>query len=377
MKPASRRLAAAFSLVELLVAISITGLLLLLMSQMLGSTQLAWKNTRSSVGSFRDARNAFETISRRVSQATLNAYWGYNDPANPTFYQRQSELHLVSGPAQVLMPAQTLSPGHALFFQAPLGFAENADVQRLNDTLNTVGYWVSFGSDMPQRPDWLRQDIASHPERMRFRLMEFRPPTETIDLYRMVDDPAAPGKKKPWIEVQTAQGTLYQWFNNHLVAHSHPIAEHIFAIFVEPLNPVPVAPATGAAPPPPASLAPDYHYDTRRHQWAADPRAATSRHQLPPRLQLTLLALDEDTWLPLTSAQATAHASALTKLVREKFFKGLTGTVTEEKMREKTKADLALLEAEIRKLGLRSRTFTSIVTIRSAKWVTSQEVAAP
>ena len=46
MKPASRRISAAFSLVELLVAISITGLLLLLMSQMLGSTQLAWKNIR-------------------------------------------------------------------------------------------------------------------------------------------------------------------------------------------------------------------------------------------------------------------------------------------------------------------------------------------
>jgi uncharacterized protein (TIGR02599 family) len=98
---------------------------------------------------------------------------------------------------------------------------------------------------------------------------------------------------------------------------------------------------------------------------------------LPPRLQLTLLAFDEATWLPLTNTQATAHATALTKLVREKIFKGLTGTVTEEKMREKTKADLALLEAEIRKLGLRSRTFTSIITIRAAKWITAQEVAAP
>jgi hypothetical protein len=36
-----------------------------------------------------------------------------------------------------------------------------------------------------------------------------------------------------------------------------------------------------------------------------------------------------------------------------------------------------LLEAEIRKLGLRSRTFISIITIRAAKWITAQEVAAP
>jgi uncharacterized protein (TIGR02599 family) len=366
---------AAFSLVEVLVAVAITSLLLALMVQMLGSTQLVWKNTRSSVGSYRDARNAFETISRRVSQATLNAYWGYNDPANPLFYQRQSELHFVSGPAQVLLPLQPLSPGHALFFQAPLGIAESVEVQRLEDTLNTLGYWVAFGSDLGQRPAWLREATGTHPERLRFRLMEFRPPTERLDLYRMVDDPGSPGKKRPWIEVQTAQGTLYQWFNNYLVAHSHPIADHIFAIFIEPLNPAPVLPATGTAPPPPASLAPDYHYDSRRHQWAADPRAHVSRHQMPPRLQLTLLALDEDTWLPLTAQQATQHAEALTQLLKEKIFQGLKGSPTEEKLREQTKTDLKFLEAELNKRGLRSRTFTAVVNVRAAKWITSQEAA--
>lgn len=373
----SRHGRAAFSLVELLVAVVITSLLLVMMVQMLSSTQLAWKNTRSSTGSFRDARNAFETISRRVSQATLNAYWGYNNPSNPTFYQRQSELHLVSGPAQTLLPQQPLSPGHALFFQAPLGMAESADVQRLEDTLNTIGYWVAFGSDLDQRPAWLREDTVAHPERWYFRLMEFRPPTERLDLYRMVDDPAAPGKQRPWIEVQTAQNTLYQWFNNHLVAHSHPIADHIFAIFIEPLNPVTVVPATGTAPPPPASLAPDYHYDSRRHQWAADERANVSRHQMPPRLQLTLLALDEDTWLPLTQEQAAQHAEALTKLVKEKIFQGIKGSPTEEELREQTKSDLQMLSAELKKIGLRSRTFTAVVNIRAAKWITSQEAAAP
>ncbi|MFN0078457.1 MAG: Verru_Chthon cassette protein C [Prosthecobacter sp.] len=377
MQPRTSRpgLRAAFSLVEILVAMAITSLLLVLMAQMLSSTQLVWKNTRSSVGSFREARNAFETISRRVSQATLNAYWGYNDPAAPTFYQRQSELHFVSGPAQVLLPLQPLSPGHALFFQAPLGIAESADVQRLEDTLNTIGYWVAFGSDLDQRPAWLREDTVTHPERRRFRLMEFRPPTEQLDLYRMVDDPAATGKKKPWIEVQTTKGTLYQWFNNFLIAHSHPIADHIFAIFIEPLNPVPVLPASGTAPPPSASLAPDYHYDSRRHQWAVDARANVSRHQMPPRLQLTLLALDEDTWLPLTQEQATQHAEALTKLMQEKIFQGLKGAPTEEKLREQTKADLQLLDTELRKIGLRSRTFTAVVNIRAAKWITSQEAA--
>lgn len=366
---------AAFSLLELLVALAITAVLLLLMVQMLGGVQLVWSGTRSNIGSYRDARSAFETISRRVSQATLNAYWGYNDPTNPTFYQRQSELHFVSGPAQTLLPLQPLSTGQALFFQAPLGIAENAEVQRLEDTLNTLGYWVSFGSDLSQRPAWLREDTATHPERLCFRLMEFRPPTEKLDLYRLVDDPNTPGKKKPWIEAQADTKTLYQWFNNYINAHSQPIAEHIFALFIEPLNPVPTQPASGPPLPSPASLAPDYHYDSRRHQWAADTRANVSRHQLPPRIQLTLIALDEKTWQALTPQQATQHAQDLTKLMREKLFKGVKGAPTEEKVRAQTQADLQLLEAEIKKLGLRCRSITAVFTLRAAKWTTSREAA--
>ena len=99
LAPPRRQISAAFSLVELLVAVTITAMLLLMVVQVLGSTQRAWKNTRSSVGSFRDARQAFETITRRISQATLNSYWGYDNPAAPTTYLRQSELHFVCGPA--------------------------------------------------------------------------------------------------------------------------------------------------------------------------------------------------------------------------------------------------------------------------------------
>ncbi|MFZ4594259.1 MAG: Verru_Chthon cassette protein C [Verrucomicrobiaceae bacterium] len=372
-----RHATAAFSLIELLVAMTVTAILLVLMSQVLTSSQMAWKNTRSSVGSYREARTAFETISRRLSQATLNSYWGYNDPSNPAFYQRQSELHYLSGPASVLLPQQALSPGHALFFQAPLGLAEDAEVQRLEDTVNTLGYWVAFGSDLDFRPAWMREDTVRNPEQRRFRLMEFRPPTERVDLYRMVADPAAPGKTKPWIEVQTAQADLYQWFTNPLRQYSQPIADHILAFFVEPLQPDPAAPTGGAAPTIQAALAPDYLYDTRRHQWAPGARADVSRHQLPPQLQLTLVALDESTWLALTPEQAEKHAQTLTQTMREKLFQGLQGAPSEQTLRTRTKADLEDLQDELAKLGLRSRTFSVKIYVRGAKWITQQQTAPP
>ncbi len=372
LAPPRRQISAAFSLVELLVAVTITAMLLLMVVQVLGSTQRAWKNTRSSVGSFRDARQAFETITRRISQATLNSYWGYDNPAAPTTYLRQSELHFVCGPAQTLLPAEPLSPGHVIFFQAPLGIAAAADVQRLDDTLNCLGYWVAYGSDLDQRPAWLRAELTTHPERKRFRLMEYRPPTETLDLYRMVDDPAVPGRQKPWIELPTTQAILGQWFTTQLQTYSQPVADHILAVFIEPLNPVQVIPVTGTPPPPPAALAPDYLYDSRRHQWAADVRAARSRHQLPPQLRLTLLALDEAAWLPLTVQQADETAASLSKFMREKTFKGLKGTPTDAKLRAQTLADLQLLDAELKRLGLRSRSFSAVITIRAAKWISSQ-----
>jgi uncharacterized protein (TIGR02599 family) len=79
-----------FTLVELLVSTALlTGLVLILVS-ILDQTQKTWRFTRTKVEQFSGARAAFEAMTRRLSQATLNTYWAYDDPAKPTRYIRQS-----------------------------------------------------------------------------------------------------------------------------------------------------------------------------------------------------------------------------------------------------------------------------------------------
>ena len=132
---------AAFSLIELMVSVAVLSLLLVIVFQMLEQMQKTWNRTRQTVSEFKDARNGFEEMGRRLGQATMNAYWGYEYQTATlngikTRYGReiirQSELHFVSGPASVLFAGGTSKalgsrPGHAVFFQAPFGFCFERD----------------------------------------------------------------------------------------------------------------------------------------------------------------------------------------------------------------------------------------------------------
>ena len=88
---------AAFTLAELLVGM---GILVVLFGFLLVSANQTTKligSTAGKVEQFREARNAFERVSTRISQATLNTYWDYDSPTAPTRYERRSELRFISG----------------------------------------------------------------------------------------------------------------------------------------------------------------------------------------------------------------------------------------------------------------------------------------
>lgn len=130
--------------------------------------------------------------------------------------------------------------------------------------------------------------------------MEFRQPTEKLSLYRLVTPPNgdATSTKIPWLEAQNSQNGLYDWFRSDLAADSQPVAENILAIFVQPVWPMP-GKDTGAD----TSAAPNYLYDTRRHQWPdTTTMAERSRHQLPPMIRLTLVA-----WMSATGRSWTVR----------------------------------------------------------------------
>jgi len=85
-----------------LVSFDLHGILSMLMVLLMMTTmqtQSVWTRTRSRVEEFREARTAFEAVTRRVSQATLNSVWDYDNAQAPTKYNRQSDLHFVCGPA--------------------------------------------------------------------------------------------------------------------------------------------------------------------------------------------------------------------------------------------------------------------------------------
>jgi uncharacterized protein (TIGR02599 family) len=359
----------AFTLVELLVSVAVIAVLMLVLTQVLTGTQRAWGQAKARTEEFREARAVFEAISARLSQATLNSYWGYKIDAsgNPTVYLRQSELHYVSGPSSILLGSQQPGSGHAVFFQAPLGEnlqAANSPAgsgpEGLDSLLNGWGWYVSYGTDLPQRPGFLAASLVN-PERKRFRLMEFRQATEKLSLFKatLPLGAAADSMPVPWIEAQKTQQELYQWFKTNLAEDSQPLADNILAIVVQPLSPSVVG-VSGVD----TSVAPAYIYDTRRHQWPdATTLAEKCRHQLPPMVRLTLVALHEEDWAALDNTKADALADQLRTLTTSKYF------TTASKYDE----DIKNLGTDLTNLRLSYRVFTTTVQIPAAKLETSRE----
>ena len=76
---------------------SIISLLLIVLLQMTNSTSELWTRTTGKTEQFRAAREGFESMTRNLSQATLNTYWDYDNPNSPTRFMRQSELRFICG----------------------------------------------------------------------------------------------------------------------------------------------------------------------------------------------------------------------------------------------------------------------------------------
>jgi len=164
-----------FTLVELLVSTAIIALIMLMLVQVTNNISGAWRSTAEKVEKFQGARDGFEAMTRRISQATLNTYWDYYDISGVArtqstapgqflafSYGRQSDLRFISGPmwGQGLGPsgagvpwgittASTATSGfvsywptHGIFFQAPLGTVAYLDqpfYSALDNMLNTWG----------------------------------------------------------------------------------------------------------------------------------------------------------------------------------------------------------------------------------------------
>jgi len=346
---------------------AVLALLLVVMASILNQTTTAWRSTRGKIEQFRQARDAFESMSRKISQSTLNTYWDYLDagnatrtPANsstfvPVRYARQSELRFISGPA--LAGTATGSPPrptHSIFFVAPLGEVGNATYSGLQNLLNTWGYYVEYADDSNLRPPFL-ENLEPPPKKYRFRLMEVMQPSEDMTLYKYTTvTPNVPDS-----------GSTYAgkaWFTDALDPSSavppsatsppvHVLAENVIALVLLPKL-APQEDSTGTL------LSPSYTYDSTVKRATA---AINSKNQLPPVVQITMVAIDETSANRMTAAD---NADLQTELGKR-----FTGS---DQSASQYADDLTKLEQYLVDKRINYRIFTTNVSIKGAKWSREQ-----
>lgn len=352
----------AFTLVELMVSVSIivvlTGVLLGALSQM----GTLWRKVSGKSEQFREATAAFETMTTRLAQATLDTHLEYDNPSKPTKYRRDSNLRFISGSAQSLVgtpPAGCKQPTHAVFFQGPFGETAKPIYQPYENLLCTWGYFLEVGDERERLPDFLQDVIQS---RFRPRLHEFRQPTESNAIYRLTSVMAA----------QPYSGR--EWFQQPMVKNPRTatvIAENIVALVITPrLSPLDEKEVKGASTDLDSSpLAPAYEYDSSPLGGSnkGDSRHKDGRlnpvHQLPPMLQVTMVAVDD-----MGSDKLGYAADNLDPLHLENKFK--TSNEFSKDMLLVGGEDS--VEGQLVARRINYRIFTTNVVIRGAKWSREQ-----
>ena len=278
--------ARGFTLVELLVSMALLALVSAILFSLLSESQSIWLRSGKRIEAYREARVAFESISRDLGQAALHPYWDYDSANNPKDYVRRSELRFVSGPELLGTSASEPLRGitHSVFFQAPLGHTSRPDYQGLETMFNSCGYFIEFGDDAGYRPDFLASKIEP---RRRFRLMQWVQPAEQWDLFASTSgNPGYSGR---------------DWFSKHVTGATatniHVLAENVIALVLLPRLP-------GTEDPDGTALAPDYTYDSAPSAWPPPDPQPETENRLPPFVQVTLVTLDEGSAARLDEIEA-------------------------------------------------------------------------
>ena len=336
-----------FTLVELMVSTALIALIALLLVTMTNSTASTWRYTTGRIEQFRGADAAFESMTRRLSQATLNTYWDYDSPTKPTKYLRQSDLRFITGnmanpnvsvQKRLLTTTSPRRPTQGVFFQAPLGYVDDAtNFSGLDNLLNTWGYYVEFRDEAIARPAFVTQ-----PARYRYRLMELMQPSNSLNIYSYTSGKPAYAAKD-WFSAALPTSAVAPIAGaTPLLVHA--LADNVIALVVLPKLSQKEDP-TGT------KLSTDYSYDSTSTNSNPD---INPKSQLPPVVQVTLVAIDE--------ISAARMANGLTPPALDASLDA--GFLDSTKF----DADLVTLQKTLTDQRISYRVFTSNVSIRGAKW---------
>lgn len=317
---------------------------------------------------FRNSRAAFESMTQRISSATLNTYWDYDTPRLPTKYERRSELRFISGQADDLLSGSGRKTNtHAIFFHAPLGFVDRSlnrsadrDFKGLDNLLNTWGYFVEFSSDEAKRPSFITNAIA--PPQFRFRLMEFMQTADQTSVYGFTSGLTGGNKPTPKTEAYTKT----TWFSDGVEdtnanAPVHVLADNVIALVITPRlarDEERGHSNYSTSDPDFSPLAKNYTYDSTKS--ASDP-SLNPKHQLPPLVEITMVAIDEPSAIRLG---LTTNADEIFKL---------SGKFNDtKKFDEDMREDPNSLEKTLVKMKVSYRIFNSKIALKGGKWSREQ-----
>lgn len=344
---------------ELLVSMTVLAILLGLIAQVMGQVQRAWSSASSRVSQFREARRAFDRLTRNLSQATLNNYVQYvyennSDPrvppsstlhTSPAGYSRYSELQFKCGSAvNILGGASANFPGKAVFFQAPLG-TNGMDIN-VPTALNAIGYFIEFGSDDTFRPDFLASVSPALPYRFRYRLKEFRPPTEFNRVYDRTQ------RTKQVQQGTKGQQGLY-WVSDDPLwpTWSRPVAENIVLLIISPRL------ATSDTTSSPTSIAPNYEYDSSATKLQVNQNPQD--YQLPPMVEVIMVAISESSAVNLVR-RSGSESGGNPPLSLSNYFSDASDLAKQ--------TDLNSIARYFVENRVNYRIFSSVIPIRNSKW---------
>ncbi len=355
----ARRL--GFTLLELLVSMAVISIFVLLLFSVTDNSFKLWRSTQSSIAMFDEARAAFDTMSRRLSQATVNTYLDYYDsnwtrrqPNNAAFvparYGRASDLHFLSGPtSQVAPPAfATNHPGHGVFFFAPLGYTDSdPNYADLPNLLNACGYYVEWGSDAGFRPSFLSPLPVKH----RFRLIENILPSQNFK------PSSSGGNDNGYPAFTDPAGDDYAWVSTSLAGNprKHVLADNIIALIIRPEVPEQDANSLGLTGK--EGITSDYLYDSRAGRGSEI--SAAQFAQLPPMLRVIMVAISEKDAARLINGTTPPDALKL----KNTWFTDPT----------KLDTDLKALSDQLAAAGVQFRIFNQVIALRAAKFSAQKE----
>ena len=350
-----------FTLVELLVGITISVILIGIMLSVMSQINSTVRTVDSKIDAFQNAEASFDLMTQKLSDATLNTYYGYDSATSPTQYLRRSDLHFLveqnSNLTATVFPTSTstaaanANSGQSIFFQAPSGYSDNALYANTTGLLNACGYFIEFGPNQPYWPTIFGTNgIAVH---YRYRLMQSIQSTEFNNIYGDTETKATPEGGSNG----TTAGAFpaAPWFQS-LGASAVPIAENVVALIVWPQSPAITTPSV---------ISPDYQYSSRQGFPLSTSATATQiaqSEQLPQVLQITLVAIDA------ASATRLDNGTGTPPLVIENAIKNKFTTATAAQYT----ADLGAMESALTAANIHYEVLTTSVTLRESKWSNGQ-----